>query len=66
MRFLLILLLGLLSGNVASSSPSGEGGSILVDKGSFTIYLLSKDGEEVMSFPIATGINPGRKRTQGD
>ena len=66
MRFLLILLLGLLSGNVASSSPSGEGGSILVDKGSFTIYLLSKDGEELMSFPVATGINPGRKRTQGD
>ena len=67
MRKFFLLVLGILSSAfVASSSPAGEGGSILVDKGAFMIHLLSKDGEKVMSFPVATGINPGRKKAQGD
>ncbi len=67
MRKFFLLVLGILSSAfVASSSPAGAGGSILVDKGAFMIHLLSKDGEKVMSFPVATGINPGRKKAQGD
>ena len=67
MRKALLLIFGALaSAIVASSSPAGAGGSILVDKGTFQIHLLSASGEKIMTFPIATGLYPGRKRVQGD
>ena len=40
--------------------------SLLVDKGAFTISVLSDKGDTLMTYPVATGENAGRKRKAGD
>ena len=39
---------------------------LVVDKGAFTLSLFTKDGQLLKSYPVATGMYPGRKRRAGD
>ncbi len=67
---LLILSLFLLGGSPARGTGplSDDKGkcSIVVDKGSFTLYLLGERGDTLRHYPVAIGENPGRKRRSGD
>ena len=63
-RISLIILL-IFSCFLSSAQSKGKC-SILVDKGSFTLFLLSEKGDSLMRFPVAIGENPGRKTKQGD
>lgn len=49
-----------------AAEPEGGPFSLLVDKGAFTISVLDKAGNPVLTYPVATGENAGRKRKEGD
>ena len=59
------ILLALLLG-AALSAAEPEKYSLLVDKGAFTLSVLDASGKALMTFPVATGENPGNKRRSGD
>lgn len=62
-----LLLAGVLPLVAVTRTPSGEGEySIIVDKGTFTLYLLDSEGDTLRHYPVATGIYAGRKRREGD
>lgn len=69
---LLKIILATVAAVLLSSFDGGAVGEkydshyIVVDKGAFTLSLYSKDGVMMNSWPVATGINPGRKRRTGD
>ena len=65
MKRILILLVFVLSAlSLRAGEP--EGCSILVDKGEFTLTVLDRSGNVLMTYPVAIGENPGDKRKSGD
>ena len=65
MKKTITVLILLLSCLLAVGEGKGKC-SILVDKGAFTLSLLSEKGDTLMAFPVAIGENPGQKTKQGD
>ena len=67
-KLLLTLLAAVLSAGIAFEAPAQKkpGCSLLVDKGAFTLSVLSDKGDTLMTFPVATGEKAGRKRKAGD
>jgi lipoprotein-anchoring transpeptidase ErfK/SrfK len=67
-KILLTLLAAVLSAGIAFEAPAQKkpGCSLLVDKGAFTLSVLSDKGDTLMTFPVATGEKAGRKRKAGD
>ena len=63
-KFGSILLAILLCTALSGAEP--EGCSLRVDKGAFTLSVLDRNGTVLMTFPVATGENPGNKRKTGD
>ena len=63
---ILAALLLAISVGCADASAQEKPYSILVDKGAFELYLLDAKGDTLMHYPVATGINIGKKRRAGD
>ena len=61
----LMLTVGLSNAALAQKNPY-EGYFLLVDKGAFTLSVLTPEGRAVHTFPVAIGENPGQKTRKGD
>jgi len=65
-RTITLILAAFLGAFLLPAFAQREECSLLVDKGTFMLHVLSDAGDTLMSFPVATGENPGRKTRVGD
>ena len=62
----ILILLTLLLSALTLRAGEPEGCSLYVDKGAFTLSVLDRSGNVLMTYPVALGENPGNKRKSGD
>lgn len=65
-KILLVILTSLLLLAPDAGAQKIPGARLLVDKGAFTLSVISDKGDTLMTYPVATGENAGRKRKSGD
>lgn len=63
--FSVVLILSMAVSAAGQKNPY-EGYSLLVDKGAFTLSVLTAEGRAVHTYPVAIGENPGQKTRSGD
>ena len=65
-KILLVIVTSLLLLAPDAGVQKIPGARLLVDKGAFTLSVISDKGDTLMTYPVATGENAGRKRKSGD
>ncbi len=65
-KILLVIVTSLLLLAPDAGAQKIPGARLLVDKGAFTLSVISDKGDTLMTYPVATGENAGRKRKSGD
>ena len=65
-KILLVIVTSLLLLAPDAGAQKIPGARLLVDKGAFTLSVISDNGDTLMTYPVATGENAGRKRKSGD
>ena len=65
-KILLVIVTSLLLLAPDAGAQTIPGARLLVDKGAFTLSVISDKGDTLMTYPVATGENAGRKRKSGD
>lgn len=60
--FVAVATLGIVSAVAQDATPD----HIVVSKQTMTLTLYASDGSVIVSYPVATGKNPGNKRREGD